>query len=138
MSDSRTPELELVTQCTSDLETALWQLDKDLVHFMRDEGFILDATHDEILAPQSMMTDAQRAGDLVKCIRNRVKQDSASFHLLLRYFKKRGAFYEPVVKKLTAENSITADLHESHEPLHPPSSSSTQSDNQRKDTGEFG
>jgi hypothetical protein len=138
MSDSHTPELEVVTKCTSDLETALKVLDRDLVHFMWNKGFIPNDTHDEILAPQSMMTDAQRAGDLVKCIRNRVKQDSASFHTLLCYFKESGAFYEPVVKKLTAEYPVTryaTGLQESNQPLPPPSSSSIPSDNQQNDSG---
>jgi hypothetical protein len=141
MSDSRTPELEVVIKCTSDLESALQQLDKDLVHFMREKGFILDATHDEILKPQTMLTDVQRAGELVKCIRNRVEQDSSSFHTLLCYFKQGGAFYEPVVRKLTAGYPITCSatgLQETNPLLFPPSSSSLPSDNEQKDEGEFG
>jgi hypothetical protein len=128
MSDSHNPELEVVTKCTSDLETALYVLDRELVHFLRNKGFLPSNAHDDILAPQSMMTDVQRAGELVKCIRNRVKQESADFYILLNYFKRHGPFYEPVVKKLTAA-ATAAGL-----PLPPPSSSP---DNERKDAGEF-
>ena len=101
MSDS--PELEAVRKCTSHLETALKMLDRELVHFLRDEGFVTDNVHDDILTPRSMLTEAERAGELVKWIKNRVKQDPRSFHLLLQYFRQRGALYKPIVNELSAE-----------------------------------
>ena len=101
MSDS--PELEAVRKCTSHLETALKVLDREFVHFLRDEGFITDNVHDDILTPRSMLTEAERAGELVKWIKNRVKQDPKSFHLLLQHFRRRGALYKPIVNELSAE-----------------------------------
>lgn len=94
------PELETVRKYTSHLETALKGLDRKLVHFLRDEGFITDEVHDDVLNPRSMLTEAQRAGELVKWIRNRVKLDPSSFHVLLHCFKQSGSLYEPTVDKL--------------------------------------
>lgn len=69
MSDS--PELETVKNCTSHLETALKVLDRELVHFLRDEGFTSDDAHDDLLNPHSTLTEAERAGELVKWIKNK-------------------------------------------------------------------
>ena len=101
MSDSS--ELEAVRKCTSHLETALKALDRELVHFLRDEGFVTDDVHDDLLTPRTMLTEAERAGELVKWIKNRVKQDPRSFHLLLQHFRRRGALYKPIVNELSAE-----------------------------------
>ena len=64
MSDS--PELKAVRRCTSHLETALKGFDRELVHFLKGEGFFTEEVHDDLLNPRSMLTDAQRAGELVK------------------------------------------------------------------------
>ena len=104
MSDS--PELETVRKCTSHLETALKVPDRELVHFLRDEGFFSDNVHDDILNPRSMLTEDEKTGELVKWIKNRVKQDPGSFHILLHHFKQRGALYKPIVNKLSAEYRI--------------------------------
>ena len=71
------------------------------MHFLRDEGFVTDNVHDDILTPRSTLTEAERAGELVKWIKNRVKQDPRSFHLLLNYFRQRGALYKPIVSELS-------------------------------------
>ena len=118
---SNSPELEAVRKCTSHLETALKVLDRELVHFLRDEGFITDNVHDDLLTPRSTLTEAERAGELVKWIKNRVKQDPGSFHLLLHHFRRRGALYKPIANELSAEYltivaSCTAYGGSSHEP----------------------
>ena len=116
MSDS--PELRTVRKCTSRLETALKALDRDLVHFLGDEGFFPSDVYDEILNPRSMMTEAERAGELVKWIKNRVKQDPGSFHKLLYHFKQRGALYQPIAAKLSAEyhTIVTSTCPSQHAP----------------------
>ena len=103
---SNSPELEAVRKCTPDLETALKVPDRNLVHFLEYEGFFSDDVHDDILNPRSMLTEMERAGELVKWIKNRVKQDPGSFHILLHCFKQSVALYKPIVNKLSAEYRI--------------------------------
>jgi hypothetical protein len=130
MSDSHSPELKALKKCASNLDTALKMLDSAFVHFLRHTGFISDNIHDEILDPQSMLTEAQRAGKLVKCIENRVSQDSASFHTLLDHFKQSGVFYEPIFKKLTTEyyTACGRDVSQESSQQPPPLSPSLPSD----------
>jgi hypothetical protein len=78
-------------------------LDKDLIHFQRDNGFITDEVHDEILNPQSMWTEAQKAREMAKWITKRVKLDPESFHTLLSHFKHSGVRYLPIAKTLEDE-----------------------------------
>ena len=126
MSDS--PELETVRKCTSHLETALKVLDRDLVHFLRDEGFVSSDVHDGILYPRSILTEVERAGELVKWIGNRVKQDPKSFHILLHHFKQRGVLYEPILEKLKAQyRAIVTSSYPVDSRLLPRSSSSSPS-----------
>ena len=127
MSDS--PELETVRKCTSHLETALKVLDRELVHFLRDEGFFSSDVHDEILIPRSMLTEAERAGELVKWIGNWIKQDPKSFHILLHHFKQRGVLYAPIVEKLKTQyrNIVTSSLNPVDFQFHPRSLSTSPS-----------
>lgn len=101
MSDSL--ELKTIKQCTSQLETALIGLDRKLVHFLNQEGFIQDSICERILNSQSSMDDTEKAGQLVKWIKNRVKQDHQSYHTLLNYFKEGGKHYKPIVNTLEGE-----------------------------------
>lgn len=99
-------ELKTVRQCTSELETALMGCDRELVHFLEMEGFISSGVRDEILNPRSILTEAQKAVELVRWIRNRVDQESGSFHILVNHLKKSGKFYRPIVEKLEANLHI--------------------------------
>lgn len=101
MSDS--PELVTIERCTSQLETALMGHDRELLHYLREEGIITGSIHDTILNPASLLSEAEKAGELVKWIGNRVKQDSQSFHLLVRHFKQAGNLYQPILNKLEAK-----------------------------------
>ena len=96
-------EVKALKRCTPDLEAALKGLDPNLVHFLREEGFITDHMHEEILNRKSPFSDTNKASELVKWIKNRVEQDSESYHDLLRWLKDAGKFYRPIVKKLEAE-----------------------------------
>ena len=89
--------------CTPQLETALWGLDRELVHFLNQEHFINDDVEDKVLNPRSMLTEADNALELLKWIKNRVKQDPPSYHVLLGRLKQSGNLYKPIVKQVEAE-----------------------------------
>ena len=103
MAASDSPDLRTLKACTPQLETALKGLDSGLVHFLNQEGFISDHVVDDVLNPQSMLTEADKAGELVKWIKNRVKKDPPSYHELLERLKQSDNLYKPIVKILEAE-----------------------------------
>jgi hypothetical protein len=135
MSELLTPELKALRKCATLMDAALEVMDRDLVHYLRNEGFITNDAHNEVLSPQSMLTKAQKAGELVKGIENRVKQDPKSFHILLNRFKQSGILFEPIRRKLTDEYRLLVEqLHHKRcdQQLPTPSSSSLPSDNQHQ------
>lgn len=97
-----TAELMSVKNCIQKLETALKGVDRDLVHFLNQEGFLTGDVHDEILKPVSMLTEVQKAGELVSFIKNRVGQDAKSYHTLVAWLKEH-RHYQPIVKVLEDE-----------------------------------
>ena len=101
MSDSI--ELITVQKLTTELETALNGPEMRFVHFLREKGFINGDTCDKILNPEFRLTGGQKAREVVHGIKNRIKLDAMSYHALLDEFKNRGAFYEPIAKKLEEE-----------------------------------
>jgi hypothetical protein len=103
MSDLPTPELKAVRKCASHLEAALMVPNRDLVHFLRDQGFVSDEVHDKVLTPHIMWSEVEKSGELVKWITNRIKMDCTSFHILLHRLKQSGVLFEPTVTKLIAE-----------------------------------
>lgn len=101
MSDSI--ELITVKECTPQLETALRGIDTEVVHFLYHEGFITDNVRDKVLNPASCLSEADKASELVKWIRNRVQQDRESYHIFLRRLKESGKLYQPIAGKMEAE-----------------------------------
>ncbi len=95
-------ELKTIKKCTSALETALREIDRDLVHFLNDEGFIRDEAHDTILNSSSR-SEASKAGELVTRIKTTVDLDPAKYHTLISWFKEKGASYQPIVNILEDE-----------------------------------
>ena len=69
MAASDPPELRTLKACTPQLETALKGLESGLVHFLNQEGFITDHVVDEVLNPLSMLTEADKACELLKLAR---------------------------------------------------------------------
>ena len=100
MAASDSPELRTLQACTPQLETALKGLDSGLVHFLNHNNFI---TVDKVRNPVTMLTEADKAWELVKWIKNRVKQDPPSYHVLLGRLKQSGNLYKPIVNILEAE-----------------------------------
>jgi len=103
MSDST--ELRTVSKCTHQLETALKSPSRELIHSLKDNGFISDGQRDEILDTQSSQSEAEKAGELVEWIKNRVALDCGSFHSLLQCLEQHGTPYQSIVDTLKAEHS---------------------------------
>ena len=103
MSDSL--EYRTVVSCAKPLEIALRSADRDIVHFLHQEGFVTQEVHDEVLNPRSMWTTHQKAGELLTGIRNKVELSAQSYHTLLKHLCQGGKQYEGIVSKLDEEYS---------------------------------
>ena len=103
MAASDSPELRTLKACTPQLETALKGLDSGLVHFLNHNNFITDNVMDKVRNPVTMLTEDDKAWELVKWIKNKVKQDPPSYHVLLGRLKQSGSLYKSIVKILEAE-----------------------------------
>ena len=137
MSDS--PEQNTLRKCIPELETALKGCRRELVHFLENADFISTSEHDEILNPRTTLTEAERAGELVKWIRNRVKQDRTSFQTLLEYFKQGGKLYQSILVILETEyhrnvKVAHSDNCQQQHPSSPPTSSQVTQQYQKLDS----
>ena len=99
------PDIELKTLENNvvQLETALSGLERELVHFLNREEFITYSVCNKVLDPRSTLDEDEKAGELVKGIKKRVKQDSASYYAFLNELKRHGKRYQPIISKLEAE-----------------------------------
>lgn len=97
---SESCEYRTVATCIKQLEVAFRSIDRDLVHFLHQEGFITQAVHDEVLNPTSMWTIYHKTGQLVTGIRNKVELRVESYRTLLKYLRERGKHYEGIVNIL--------------------------------------
>ena len=108
-------ELKTLEKCTLQLEKALLGLDRELVHFLKEECFILGNVRDEVLEARSMVPNAQKAGELVKWIKNRVQQDPESYYVLVDRLKKDDKLYKPILNTLDEEHrGITKNGEQKH------------------------
>ena len=89
-----------VEYCTIQLETALLGLGRDLVHFLCQNGFISDEVRGYVLNPVSVFSEAPKAGEVVRWIKNRIKQDQASYHVLMGKLQQCGKRYQPIINRL--------------------------------------
>ena len=101
MEDSA--EFKIVKKCTVPLETALKGLDRNMVDFLYQNGFITDDTCDQVLSAKSTLSVADKVYELVKGIKNRVKQDKESYLVLVNWLSQGGVLYQPIVNTLTEE-----------------------------------
>ena len=99
------PDIELKTLENNvvQLETALSGLERELVHFLNREEFITDSVCNKVLDPRSSLDEDEKAGELVKGIKKRVKQDSTSYYTFIDELKRHGKRYQPIISKLEAE-----------------------------------
>ena len=104
-----------VEHCTVPLETALSGLERELVHFLYQKSFISDSVRDKVLNPVSVLSEAEKAGEVVRWIKNRVKQDPRSYWVLVRKLQQGGNKYQPIIRILEATRwqvSQGQSLHE--------------------------
>ena len=102
---AESPEYRTVVSCIKQLETALFRSDRDVVHFLNQEGFITQEVHDDVLNPRSMLTDHQKAGELVSWIRMKVELSAQNYHALVKHLGQSGKHYESIVDILDNEYS---------------------------------
>ena len=96
-------EFKTVKKCTVPLETALKGLDRNMVDFLYQNSFITDDTCDQVLSAKSSLSVADKVYELVKGIKNRVKQDKESYLVLVNWLTEGGAMYKPIVNTLAEE-----------------------------------
>lgn len=102
MGLTKSREYRTVVKCSGALETAL-KSDRDIMHFLNSEGFITDEVWDDVLDARSMLTPAQKAGKLVKGIRNKVSESPQHYHTLVEHLSKNRIRYGSIVDKLNRE-----------------------------------
>ncbi len=68
-------EHSTILNCASKLAIAL-RSDNDIAHYLVREWFISEEVYDEVIAPKSMLSAADKAGMLVTGIRNKVRTNS--------------------------------------------------------------
>ena len=93
-------EFKTVKRCTVALETALKGLDRNMVDFLNQNGFITDDVCDQVLSTKTLLSPADKAYGLVKGIRNRVMQDKESYFVLVGGLTQGGVLYKPIVTML--------------------------------------
>ena len=96
-------EFKTVRRCTVALETALKGLDRNMVDFLYQNGFITDDVCDQVLNRVTLLSAADKAHELVKGIKNRVKQDKWSYFVLVGGLIQGGVLYQPIVTTLAEE-----------------------------------
>ena len=73
------------------------------MYFLNREEFITDGVCNKVLDPRSSLDEDEKAGELVKGIKKRVKQDNTSYYTFLNELKRHGKRYQPIISKLEAE-----------------------------------
>ena len=96
-------EFKTVRRCTVALETALKGLDRNMVDFLYQNSFTTDDVCDQVLNRVTILSAADKAHELVKGIKNRVKQDKGSYFVLVGGLTQGGVLYQPIVTTLTEE-----------------------------------
>ena len=96
-------EFKTVRRCTVALETALKGLDRKMVDFLNQNGFITDDVCDQVLNRVTLLSAADKAHELVKGIKNRVKLDKGSYFVLVGGLTQGGVLYQPILNILAEE-----------------------------------
>jgi hypothetical protein len=97
-------ELKTLVFCTTQLEMAFAGADRELIHFLYCENFISDSVRDTVLNPRSLLSDREKAGELVKGVKKKVKEDPRNYYTLINKLKQnQSAYYKPLLGTLEAE-----------------------------------
>ena len=91
-----------VVHCSGSLETALKD-DRDVVYYLHREGFITGDMCDQVLNPKSLLSAAEKAGQLVTKIRDRVRLSVQEYHKLVGHLSQNRRQYGSIVDTLNTE-----------------------------------
>jgi hypothetical protein len=96
-------EFKTIKFCTTPMEIAFTNLEREVVHFLNRENFINDSVCIKVLDAVSVLGEEDKAWELVKGVRQRVKEDPGSYYTLVNELKRHGRKYQPILSKLEAE-----------------------------------
>ena len=94
----------VLKNCRDQLECALKPVERKAVNFLSGKGFITDEVRDDVLNPRSMLTEHQKAGQLVDGIVRKVNLDPQSYQSFLDFLRESGKYHEGIVRILDSEN----------------------------------
>ena len=97
-------------RCSEQLSTALQSLDRELVHFLLEEGFITENLSEKVLNPLTLLSAADKAGLLVPRIRDRVKLSFQDYHKLVEYLRLNKRKHGSIVDILDKEYNRKAGI----------------------------
>ena len=98
-------EYRTIVSCARQLKIFLGAVDRDIVLFLHQEGFITEEVYHEVLNPKSMLNNHQKAENLWTGIRNSVELSAQSFHTLMNHLRQGGKQYEHIVRILAEDYS---------------------------------
>ena len=96
-----TLEYKVILKCYKKLEVA-FEGDRQIVHFLADEGIIAEEKREELLNTKSVASNLEKSGELVKYIKNKVYLNCENFHVLMSELKRR-KFYKDIYKALVSQ-----------------------------------
>ena len=92
--EEKSIEFKTVRKCAPSLETTLKGLDRNMVDFLYEKGFITGEVR---------LTPADKAHKLVEGIKDRVDLDEESYKVLFGGLIQGGVLYQPIVNILAEE-----------------------------------
>lgn len=99
-------EYRTIVSCINHLEIALKSPERTLVNFLHHNGFISEEIHHDVLNPRTMLTDHQKAGQLVDRIKTQVKLSPQKFHEFINFLHDNGKQYKSLVTILSNEYNL--------------------------------
>ena len=101
--EEKSIEFKTVRKCAPSLETALKGLDRNMVDFLYQNGFITSDVCSTVLDPVTLLTPADKAHKVVEGIKDRVDLDKESYKVLFGGLVQGGVLYQPIVNILAVE-----------------------------------
>ena len=101
--EEKSIEFKTVRKCAPSLETALKGLDRNMVYFLYQNGFITGEACSTVLDPVPYLTRSDKARILVEGIKDRVDLDKESYKVLFGGLVQGGVLYQPIVNIVTEE-----------------------------------
>ncbi len=100
-------EYKTIVRCSSQFATALHS-DRNIPHHLHAEGFLTKEIYDDIINPRCILSESDKACELVSGIRRRMEQSPTDFHKLMDYLKSQEeGKYREIVRLLEETYSAT-------------------------------